>query len=102
MVVNRSCDFLAGVNKNFFRFRINDVLGNLQADNVIGGIPVNLLTLDGEPIRVIESSQDSIIRSQILILEAESTKEDGPQEFALPIDTDIQDVLRRFVLELYL
>src|SRR5215510_4019552 len=80
--------------QDFLVLRMNDVFRHLQADDVVGNVPVELLAVDGQTIRLIEGPDDLFIA-----LETKGAKEDRRQEFALPVDPYIKDVLRRFVFE---
>src|SRR5438105_6395730 len=74
---------------------MRDVLGNLQALNVVGDVPVNLLALDGQAIGLVERPDDVFIAVQ-----SEGAQENRGEELPLPVDADVKDVLRRFVFEL--
>jgi len=38
------------VNKDFLTSRMNNILGNLQADDVVGNVPVDLLAIDRQAV----------------------------------------------------
>src|SRR5579883_171587 len=85
-------DFLPGVNKDFFGLWIRDVLRHLQSFDVVGNTPEDLLAFDGQPVRLVEGTDDFLIA-----LQSERAEENGRQKFPLAVDADIQNVLRRFV-----
>src|SRR5262245_49903409 len=83
------------MNQDFLALRMQDILRDFQADNVVGHVPVDLLPFDRQPIRGVENADDFFIT-----LQTQSTQEDGGKEFPFPVDSDVEDILRRFVLEL--
>ena len=96
VVVYGACDFFAGVNENFLRLWIRDVLRDLQSNDVIGNIPEDLLAFNRETIGLIEDSDDFLIA-----LQTKSAQEDRGQKLSLAIDPDVKDVLGRLIFELY-
>src|SRR5262245_11716030 len=68
---------------------------NLDADQVLGNVPVQFTVRDADQIRLVERADQLLIR-----LESQRAKEDGPQELALSVDTHIQEILL-VVLKLY-
>ena len=61
VVVHRSRDLLARVNKDFLRLRMRDVLRHLQSNDVVGNIPENFLAFDRQTIGLIESADAFLI-----------------------------------------
>src|SRR5262249_50547812 len=95
VVVDGACDFLAGMNQNFFGLRIRDVLGDLQTNNVVRHIPENLLSFNGQAIRFVERTNDFFVA-----LQAKRSQEYRGEKFPLAVNTDIKNVFGRFVFEL--
>ena len=96
VVVYGGCDFFAGVNENFLRLWVGDVLRDLQSNDVIGNIPEDLLAFNRETIGLIEGSDDFLIA-----LQTKSTQENRGKKLSLAIDPDVKDVLGRLIFELY-
>src|SRR5206468_11842717 len=96
VVVNRRCDLLPCMYKDFLGLGMRDVLRNFQPDNVVRHVPENLFPFDRQAVGLVKGADDLFIT-----LEAKSTQKDGREKLPFPVDSDIEDVLRRFVLELY-
>src|SRR5262245_3771763 len=74
---------------------MRDVFRNLQARNIVGKVPVELLVFDRNAIVLVKGPDNLFIR-----LEAQRAQEDGRQELPLPVNADVKNVLCRLVFKL--
>ena len=72
-----------------------EVLGRAQPEEAVADAPEDRSALEQQPIHRVEAPDDLVRPAQ-----AEGAEEDGRQELALPIDADVEQVLR-VVLELH-
>ena len=96
VLVKRCRDLFARVDENFLRLGMDNVFGNLQPDNVVRHIPENLFPFDRQAIGPVKRAGDLFIA-----LQAKSAEKNRRQKLPLPIDSDIKDILCRFVFELH-
>ena len=84
VVVNRGCDLLPGMYKDFLGLGMRDVLRNFQPDNVVRHVPENLFPFDRQAVGLVKGADDLFIT-----LEAKSTQKDGREKLPFPVDSDI-------------
>src|SRR5262249_15040065 len=96
VVINGTGDLLTGVDQDFFSLWICDVFGNFYADDVVGDVPKDLLSFDGQSIRFVKGSNDFLVA-----LQTQRTQKDRRQKLPFPVDSDIENVLCGFVFELH-
>ena len=88
-LVQRFRDALVRADQHFVALRILDLMRQLAVDQPFGKIPVQLAVAQRDALDLVEGAKNFLVG-----LHAQGAQENRPEELALAVDADVENVLR--------